>query len=390
VYDTSVNITGSLALPGFFLSGFLFALLGALLPAWGYHLDPRYSPAGNYFFCVAAGVIVSGALSPLVFARVRVSLILTASCGAAWAALLSLALVGPPTPSIFRLLGWGVIGLSSGLLNAALFVAIRPVYQNDPAGTVNRGGIFFGSGCLAAAVLLAGTFYLYSVTTILVLSGVLPGFFAILYYRQIKVESFVASLGVQRTVFRDFLSPGAVMFALLLFFQSGNEWSVAGWLPIYLVRNLGMNPGSAVWMLALYWFALLVGRIVAVYLLARVRHSRLLFGSAASALFGCVLLMWTGNRFGATMGTLFCGFGFASIYPLVVERIGRRFPYYHPGVFNSIFSIALAGGMLAPGIVGWIADAWGPWVVMGAPVLGTLMVVVLLLLIWLESKVTGR
>lgn len=377
-------------MPGFFLSGFLFALLGALLPAWGYHLDPSYSPAGNYFFAVAAGVIASGALLPLVFARFQVPLILCASCGVSWAALLFLALSGPPTPSIFRLFGWGVIGLSSGVLNAALFVAIRPSYQNDPAGTVNRGGILFGSGCVAAAVLIAGTFYLYSVNTILVISAVLPGVFAVSYYRLTKGESLVASLGGPRDVFRDLFSPGAVVLALLLFFQSGNEWSVAGWLPIYLVRDLGMNPGNAVWMLALYWFALLVGRIVAVYLLARVRHSRLLFGSAAAALFGCVLLMWTGNLFGATMGTLLCGFGFASIYPLVMEHIGRRFPNYHPGVFNSIFSIAIAGGMLAPGIIGWLADAWGPWVVMGAPVLGTLMVVVLLLLIWLESKVTGR
>jgi MFS transporter, FHS family, glucose/mannose:H+ symporter len=390
MYDTSVNPSGSIALPGFFLSGFLLALLGALLPAWGYHLDPNYWSAGRYFFCVAAGVILSGSLLPKFFPSVRVSLLLTISCAAAWGSLLFLAAVGPPVSAGFRLAGWCIIGLAAGLLNAALFEAIRPLYQVDSVGTINRGGIFFGLGCVSAALLLAGTFYLYSVSTILFLSALLPGIFGVLYYRQIKTESSIVLLAPSRAVFRDFLSPGAIMFALLLFFQSGTEWSVAGWLPLYLVRNLGMNPDSAVWTLVLYWSALLIGRIVAVFLLSRVRHARLLFGSAASALFGCILLMWTVNQFGATMGTLFCGFGFASIYPLVVERIGRRFPYYHPGVFNSIFSIALAGGMLAPGMIGWMADAWGSWAVMGVPLLGTLMVVILLLLIWLESKVTGR
>jgi MFS transporter, FHS family, glucose/mannose:H+ symporter len=390
VYDTSVNSPGSLALPGFFLSGFLLALLGAVLPAWGYHLDPEYSPAGNYFLCVAAGVILAGSLLPRIFPRVRLSLLLTVSCAIAWASLLFLALAGPPTPPVYRLAGWGTIGLAAGLLAASIFEAIRPVYQSDPAGTVNRGGIFFGMGCVAAALLLAGTFYLYSVNTILMISSILPGFFGVVYFRQIKTESSFVILAPTRAVFRDFLSSGAIMFALLLFFQSGNEWSVAGWLPIYLVRHLGMNPDRAVWTLVLYWTALVIGRIVAVYLLTRIRHSRLLFVSAGSALFGCILLMSTGNPFGATMGALFCGLGFASIYPLVLERIGHRFPYYHPGVFNSIFSIAIAGGMLAPGMIGWIADAWGPWAVMGLPVLGTLMVVVLLLLIWLESKVTGR
>jgi FHS family glucose/mannose:H+ symporter-like MFS transporter len=180
------------------------------------------------------------------------------------------------------------------------------------------------------------------------------------------------------------------MFSLLLFFQSGNEWALAGWLPIYLIRRLGLNPESALWTLAIYWFALLIGRVVSVFLLSRIRHSRLLLTSATSALFGCTLLMLTANRLGATVGVLFCGAGFAIIYPLVVEKIGRRFPYYHPGIFNSIFSIAIAGGMLAPWVIGAFADSWGAWFVMGLPLMGTLMVVILLLLIWLESKVTGQ
>jgi FHS family glucose/mannose:H+ symporter-like MFS transporter len=385
-----VKLTGSLALPGFLLSGFLLAILGALLPAWSYYLNPRYSPSGNFFFALGTGIIIAGLLMRKVLARVRVAVLLTVSCVLAWAALLFLALVGPPAPEGWRLLGWVVIGLAAGLLNAALFEAIRPVYQSDPAGTVNLAGILYGIGCLGSALLVAGTFYLYSVTTILVLIAALPGFFAALYYRRYGSEHQIVSQPAAAEVFRDFLSPGAVMFALLLFFQCGNEWSLAGWLPLYLIRHLGMSPEGAVWMLAVYWLALLVGRVVAIYLLDRVRHSRLLMAGAGAALFGCVLLISTGNRFGAAVGTIFCGAGFAPIYPLVVERIGRRFPYYHPGVFNSIFSVALAGGMLAPGIIGWLADSLGVWVVMGLPVLGTLMVVILLLLIWLESKVTGR
>jgi FHS family glucose/mannose:H+ symporter-like MFS transporter len=200
----------------------------------------------------------------------------------------------------------------------------------------------------------------------------------------------VVSLPPAAAVFRDFLSPGAVMFALLLFFQSGNEWSLAGWLPLFLIRHIGMSPEGAIWTLAIYWLALLIGRLVSVYLLTRIKHSRLLLSSSSSALFGCVLLMFTSNRLGATVGVLFCGAGFAVIYPLVVERIGRRFPYYHPGVFNSIFAVAIAGGMVAPWTIGMLADAYGPWVVMGLPVLGTFTVVILVLLIWLESKVTGR
>jgi FHS family glucose/mannose:H+ symporter-like MFS transporter len=388
VYDTSVNRTGTAALPGFLLSGFLFALLGALLPAWGYHLDPQYSHSGQYFFSLALGVILSGLLMRRI--SLRVGTLLTAACCLAWIAIFFLALVGPPAPAAYRLGGWLVIGFAGGLLNTGLFETMRGAYQNDAAATINLGGVYFGLGCLASALLLAGTFYLYSVSTILVLVGVIPGFFAIFYRQRYRADLDLVTAPIAKEVFRDFLTPGAVMFSLLLFFQSGNEWAIAGWLPIYLIRRLGLSPESALWTLAIYWFALLIGRVVSVYLLSRIRHSRLLLTSAASALFGCILLMLTANRLGATVGVLFCGAGFAVIYPLVVERIGRRFPYYHPGIFNSIFSIAIVGGMLSPFFIGMFADSWGAWFVMGLPVIGTLMVVILLLLIWLESKVTGR
>ena len=118
--------------------------------------------------------------------------------------------------------------------------------------------------------------------------------------------------------------------------------------------------------------------------------ARLLVGSVVAALFGCLILFFTNNSFGATTAVLFIGGGYASIYPLVAEAIGRRFPYYHPGFFNGIFSVAMVGGLLAPATLGYAASDWGVGVVMGIPLLGTCMVVLLLLLIWVESKATGR
>ncbi len=79
---------------------------------------------------------------------------------------------------------------------------------------------------------------------------------------------------------------GAILFALLLFFQFGNEWSLAGWLPLFLCRRVGMSPPQALFTLALYWFFLMAGRLAAVAILRRVRHGRLLLGSALAALFG--------------------------------------------------------------------------------------------------------
>lgn len=382
---------GGKALAGFLLSGFLLALLGAILPAWGYHRDPpEFVAVGNFFLSLAGGIVTGAALARGVVRRRGVPFLLVSSCVLACASLVYLAMVAPPLSSWWRVAGLVALGAAAGCLNMGLFHAMSPTYQNDVAGAVIRGGIFYGLGCLAATLMVAGTFYAYGVRTILLFMAAVPALYAVVYARAKFGPPAERGVSRLRDALKDFRSVGAILFALLLFFQFGNEWSLAGWLPIVLYRRLGLSPPAALFILAFYWMFLLTGRLGAIAILPSVRHWRMLFGSGLAAVFGCFLLFYTTNAFGATMGVFFVGAGYASIYPLVAEAIGRRFPYYHPGFFNGIFSVALLGGLLAPATLGYAAEAWGVGVVIGIPLVGTLMVIALLLLIWLESKVTGR
>jgi len=375
------------ALSGLLISGLLFGFLGAILPAWGYHLTSDFSTVGNYFLSMSVGVILSTEAAGRLLLKRGVGFLLVTACSLACAALLSLAFVPATAPAWWRMAGLLAIGFASGLLNTGVFHAISPSYDRDPAATANRGGIAFGTGCLVVTLLVAGTFYAYTVTSILVFIAVIPGFFSIWYAR----STFAAPIVVQQPslpqLFRDLRTPGAILFALLLFFQFGNEWSIAGWLPIFLIRRLGISPSASLLLLAVYWAALLVGRLAAVPLLTRIKHAKFLLSSAGAAVFGCLILLATNNAFGALIGTLLVGCGFATIYPLIAERIGREFPYFQPGFFNGIFSMALVGGMLAPWTLGHAADVWGVGVVMALPLAGTCMVFVLVLLVWLEAKI---
>lgn len=382
---------GGEALAGFFLSGFLLALLGAILPAWGYHRDPPdFVAVGNYFLSLAVGIVAAAGLARRIIERRGVAFLLVFSCALSCISLAYLALVPPPSSTWWRVGGLLALGIGAGMLNIALFHALSRRFQSDAAGTVNGGGIWYGTGCLAATLLVAGTFYAYTVPSILIFMAVVPALFGGLYLRRSYSVASEAPERTLREAIHDFHSLGAVLFALLLFFQFGNEWSIAGWLPIFLIRRLGISPKAALSTLALYWLFLLIGRLVALAILPRMRHGRLLMVSGASALFGCLLLFLTNNWFGATTAVLFLGAGYASIYPLVTEALGHRFSYFHPGFFNGIFSFALVGGLVAPATLGYAASEFGVGVVIGIPLLGTFLVMILLLLIWLESKVTGR
>jgi len=187
-----------------------------------------------------------------------------------------------------------------------------------------------------------------------------------------------------RETLRSLRSIAAVLFSLLLFFQFGNEWAIAGWLPLFLIHRLGANPVWAIFALALYFLALMIGRLAARTFLARVNHRRLLLGSIVSAMIGYLLLSFTNSMAGAWVAAAIIGAGFAPIYPLVAESLDDRF-VYHPGFYNGIFSIAITGAMSAPWLLGYVDSYFGIRYVMLVPALGSIAVLVLALLIMLEA-----
>ena len=378
------------ALAGFFISGVLLSFLGPILPAWQHHLSSDYGIIGLYFAGLVAGLLASVAFAPRLLEHKGVGWTLALACGLAGSVFLYLAFVSPPVSAWWRVGGMIMLGFSAGLLHTAMFHAISPMYKHDPAATMNLAGMLFGLGCLAVTLLISGAFYAYTAAALQAWIGVMPALFGWMYFKTPFPPHPVPHHPPVRELFTELRSPVAVLLALLLFFQLGNEWAVAGWLSLFLIQRLGISPAGSLLLLAVYWLALLVGRVVAQWILTWVGHARILFLSAAGAILGALILLSTDNRFGAISGILLLGAAFAPIYPLLVEKIGHRFPYFHPGFYNGIFSVAIAGGLLAPATLGFYASLWGIRVVMALPLAGSAIVFVLLLLIGLEARIARR
>ena len=379
--------TARRALMAFFLTGLLLALPGALLPAWGHHIETNFLLVAGYFFCLNVGILAAMRISLVILPKKGIGFVLLMATGIS---LMSLLFLGFASTQLlareWRMLGLFGVGLAAGLSNTAVFQAIGSIYRHDAASTVNLSGIVFTMGSIVSALLVAGTFFAYNVPSILFFIAVIPALLGGLFWktRFAPVEP-MQSIPL-REVLKDFKSPGAILFALLLFFQFGNEWAIAGWLPIFLIQRLGIDPSTALEMLAFYWFALLIGRTAAQAVLPRVNHARLLLGSVLASMLGCLILWATNNLQGAFVGILLIGASFAPIYPIVVSKLGSRFPYYHPGFFNGIFSVALTGGLMAPAMLGLMAHYFEVRVMIVIPLLGSMMVFLLIGLIWWEGK----
>ena len=374
------------SLAGFFLTGLLMSFLGAALPVWDFHLSSQFITAGNYFLLLNAGFLVSARAGQALMDRRGTAF--TAVLGAFLAAggFLYLSLLSAPFSPWWRLPGLFWLGFSAGLLNLALVDGVSPLYDVGRAATLNLVGMTFGLGCVVISLLIASTYYAYNVRAILAIVAAIPAGFGLVFLRARISGPMEHHPQTVEKLRRQFRSPAAVLFALLLFFQFGNEWAIAGWLPLFLIQRLGISPADSLFLLALYWASLLLGRVVAQGLMSIMRRGRLLLISAGSAMLGCVLLSSTNNVGGAAVGILCTGMGFAAIFPVTMENIGRRFPYYHPAIYSGIFSFAITGGMLAPWSLGFMTQWWGIGAMIVVPILGTGMVFLLLGLIVLESR----
>lgn len=369
--------------PAFLLCGMILSVIGTILPAWGYHLTEDLGQAGEYFLSLNVGFWSAQACGRWLFARKGIKFTLTLANAVACIAFLFLAF-SPAASIAWRL--WGVLwlGISAGLLH----ICIIPMLA-DSSIPANRAWAWLGLGCALTALLVAGSFYAYTVPVIFLLFAIVPAVYAVYCFNGTFPRQVVRLPSSLSQVFRPLNHPGAILFSLLLFVQFGNEWSIGGWLSLFLIRRLGMSPPEALLLLAVYWLVLMLGRAGFQFIFRRVNPALTLGGSVLASLLGAIVLASTNNRFGAVMGILFVAAGFASIYQFAGEKMAHRFAPDQAGLCDIVFLVGIAGGLLAPWLVGYLADAWGVVAVMIAPMIGTAAVFVLILLIILEAKLSG-
>ncbi|MHB8055533.1 MAG: MFS transporter, partial [Candidatus Aminicenantales bacterium] len=169
--------------------------------------------------------------------------------------------------------------------------------------------------------------------------------------------------------------------AFILFFQSGNEFTLGGWISTYLQQGFGLKSSAASLALAGYWAFIMAGRFAASRIVAKTGNNPLVLGSAALSLAAAVLLVVAPGGGSAVAGVLLLGLGFAAIYPTTLATVGARFTSLSGTAFSLIFTIALCGGMLSPWLAGLIAESSTLRRGMLVPVVNGAMIVILQLVL---------
>jgi len=349
----------AVAFAGMFVFGIVVALLGAVMPVLSERLALGLADTGTLFLVMNGGMLTASLLVGPAMDR----------CGMKAPLALGIALVGGALAAVagashFGLLLAAVVclGFGGGAINAGANTLIADLHD-DPAAKVaalNLLGVFYGIGALLLP---------FGVGALLARVGLGP---LLLAAAALCLATALAALALafpapkQRhglpiaEVRRFARKPVVLALAFLLFFESGNEFVLGGYLATFLTQALAMPVALASYQLGMYWVAIMAGRLILSRgLLGRVGAHATVLGGAVGASAGALVVGLAPSAVIAVGGMILTGLALAGIFPTVLGIAGARFREHSGTVFGILFTVALTGGMTVPWLAGNLAASAG-------------------------------
>jgi len=363
------------AATGIFVFGIVMAVLGTLfgLPEMRTRLRIDLAQQGSLFLLLYVGILFATLLAGPAIDAIGNKLILIGSASLVATGMLGFAFAHSYSSAEIPAL---LLGCGGGGLNTSTNALVSDLYHERRGSMLNVLGIFYGIGALCIPLLAASIAALFSVRRQLFCCAGLAAACALLFL----ALRFPPAAAAQKFSWRDTLHvaryPGVLILGFLLFCQSGNEASIAGWTSTY-AGEAGFAPRTATFMLAAYWAALMTGRLVVAQLLKSISKERLVLASGIGSLLGAGLLLANRSIVMLGLGVLVLGFSYAGVFPTALAIAGDSYRKLSGTVFGLIFGIALLGGMSFPWAVGQLSQAWGVRYGMMVPLVGAAAICVL-------------
>ena len=142
---------------------------------------------------------------------------------------------------------------------------------------------------------------------------------------------------------------------VFLFLYVGVENGLAGRMPSYALRVLGVSYRAMAAAQGGFWGAILGIRLFAPALLRRVPPPLLILSGLALASLGMILLLASAGARTLAAGALLAGAGLAAVFPTAVALFSERAGAQSVRVTGMVFAMSALGGATVPWAVGAIS-----------------------------------
>jgi FHS family glucose/mannose:H+ symporter-like MFS transporter len=339
---------------GFVLTGVICTMLGPLLPVLSARWSLDDAHAGYLFTAQFGGSMLGVVGSSFLMSRRghRLSLILGLGLMALGAATLLATswILGVVSP-----LCWGI---GFGLVIPTTNLLVSELHPEKRAAALNLVNFSWGVGAATCPFFVAAllrmqrtSVFLYGVAALLILVAVGVA----------RVSLPVPPAPDEAPPVESGLwwSRWVPILGALFFLYVGCEAGLAGWTATYAHRMAAGTGTAWAFMPSFFWAALLLGRATAPVLLRSVQELKLAeFGMALSAV-GVATLLAARNLSLVALGVSLAGLGLASVFPIAIATLSRKFGAMAPRIAGLMFALAGAGGSTLPWLIGYISTSLG-------------------------------
>ena len=353
-----IALLSAAAYSGMFVFGIVMALLGAILPAMAERLEFQVTDIGTLFLVMNGAMLAASLVLGLAMDRfgIKPPLAIGAFLVAA-----ALVIVARATALSDLLAAVVLLGIGGGALNGGTNTLVADLHE-DPQqknAALNLLGVFFGFGALLLPFAIGALLARFSLAALLLAAAIpcgLVGLFASTLRFPPPKQGHRLPVADMPRFLRD---PLVVVLACLLFFQSGVEFTLGGFIATYLTREMSASVSQASWVLTAFWAAIMGTRIVLSRVASRTSPHQVLLSCACGALVGALVAAAANSPALAFVGIVMMGMSLAGVFPAALGIAGARFETHSGTVFGILFTVALAGGMTLPWTAGQVGGIAG-------------------------------
>jgi fucose permease len=160
-----------------------------------------------------------------------------------------------------------------------------------------------------------------------------------------------------RSTVHSWYAPALLFFGVMFFLYVGLETSVGAWTAVYATRMPRVNESIAGFAVAVFWLALLSGRLIYAAILRRVPEPPIYILSLLFMLVGLGLFLFSMSSTAVVLAASITGFGLAPLFPLLLSFASDVLLACRNSGW--VFSSAGLGGAFVPWLTGRISTHFG-------------------------------
>ena len=248
-----------------------------------------------------------------------------------------------------------MLGIGGGILNGETNAMVAEIYDDKSrGGRLSVLGAFY---CIGALLWTLLNYFLKDNFTLPLNAVSVVMLVFIVFFLTIAFPKPKPSVNVSVAKMFGLLKyPALILFAFLLFFQSGFEGITGSFTVRFLESTQGMATGSAT--LSLTWFTIgmLIGRLLLGFLMKKLNDSYTLYLYLSVALAGVALLYFVPEAVWIYTATALIGFGVGATFPVVFNYLGGAFKELSGTAFSIAIFVALCGQFTFNKIIGVLFD----------------------------------